>query len=80
MESDCNINGTNTDMSSGLSSFSELKCESIEDNRRQLIKSGLWGVPSFRLLDASQNEVFSSWGRDRIWLLTHEINNALIRN
>ncbi|MBT7276944.1 MAG: 2-hydroxychromene-2-carboxylate isomerase, partial [Woeseiaceae bacterium] len=54
--------------------------ESIEDNRRILIKSGLWGVPSFRLLDASQNEVFSSWGRDRIWLLTREINNALIRN
>ena len=54
--------------------------ESIEENRRKLIKSGLWGVPSFRLLDASQNEVFSSWGRDRIWLLTHEINNALIRN
>ncbi len=54
--------------------------EAIENNRQQLIKSGLWGVPSFRLLDASQTEIFSSWGRDRIWLLTHEINNALTRN
>ena len=54
--------------------------EAIENNRQQLIKSGLWGVPSFRLLDASQTEIFSSWGRDRIWLLTHEINNAITRN
>ena len=50
---------------------------SIEENRLQLIKSGLWGVPSFRLINAENKEIFSSWGRDRIWLLTHEINNYI---
>jgi len=51
----------------------------IEENRLQLIKSGLWGVPSFRLIDHKNNELFSSWGRDRIWLLTHKINNYINR-
>ena len=51
----------------------------IEENRQQLIKSGLWGVPSFRLIDHKNKEIFSSWGRDRIWLLTHEINNYINR-
>jgi 2-hydroxychromene-2-carboxylate isomerase len=45
----------------------------IEKHREELIQSGLWGVPSFRLLDNNGNELFSSWGRDRLWLLSHEI-------
>ena len=53
--------------------------QSIEENRLQLIKSGLWGVPSFRLIDHKNNELFSSWGRDRIWLLTHKIDNYINR-
>jgi 2-hydroxychromene-2-carboxylate isomerase len=48
-----------------------------EENRLQMMKSDLWGVPSFRLLDESGTELFSAWGRDRIWLLTHEIQKAL---
>ena len=52
----------------------------IEKHREELIQSGLWGVPSFRLLDNNGNELFSSWGRDRLWLLTHEIKkHAKIR-
>jgi 2-hydroxychromene-2-carboxylate isomerase len=48
-----------------------------EDNRLQMMSSDLWGVPSYRLLDESGKELFSCWGRDRIWLLAHEIQNAL---
>lgn len=48
-----------------------------EENRQQMMQSDLWGVPSFRLLNESGKELFSCWGRDRIWLLTHEIQKAL---
>lgn len=48
-----------------------------EENRQQMMRSDLWGVPSYRLLDDSGRELFSCWGRDRIWLLTHEIQRAL---
>ena len=47
----------------------------VEENRKQLIKSDLWGVPSFRITDQKDKELFKSWGRDRLWLLTHEIKN-----
>ena len=49
--------------------------ETLEINRQQLIKSGLWGVPSFRIIDNDNKELFSTWGRDRIWLLTHELQH-----
>ena len=49
----------------------------MEENRLQMMTSGLWGVPSYRLLDDKGREVFSCWGRDRIWLLAHEIQKAL---
>lgn len=48
-----------------------------EENRLQMMQSDLWGVPSYRLLDENGKELFSCWGRDRIWLLTHEIQKAL---
>ncbi len=51
--------------------------EDIEQNRVDLLASGLWGVPSFRLLDEDGKELFASWGRDRIWLLAHKIQDAL---
>jgi len=47
----------------------------VEKNRKQLVQSDLWGVPSFRITDQKDNELFKSWGRDRLWLLTHEIKN-----
>ena len=49
-----------------------------EDNRLQMMKSDLWGVPSYRLLDEQGKELFSCWGRDRLWLLAHEIQDALV--
>ena len=51
----------------------------IEDNRLQLFESGLWGVPSFRLVGPRGKELYSAWGRDRIWLLEHHIQEALCK-
>jgi 2-hydroxychromene-2-carboxylate isomerase len=48
-----------------------------EENRLQMMASDLWGVPSYRLLDENGKELYSCWGRDRLWLLAHEVQNAL---
>ena len=38
---------------------------------------GLWGVPSYRLLDAEGRTLLSVWGQDRLWLVAAEIKRAL---
>jgi 2-hydroxychromene-2-carboxylate isomerase len=43
--------------------------EEVEENRRVLMESGLWGVPSFRLLGEGDEPDFSTWGQDRLWLV-----------
>ena len=50
----------------------------LEANRLTLYKSGLWGVPSFRLLDPNQQELLSIWGQDRLWLVAQAIDNYLV--
>ena len=45
----------------------------FEQNRRAMYASGLWGVPSFRLLDANGGEQLAVWGQDRLWLVAREI-------
>lgn len=49
----------------------------LEDNRQAMYGSGLWGVPSFRLLDESGQPVLSLWGQDRLWLFAREIQRQL---
>ena len=51
--------------------------EILEDNRLAMYDSGLWGAPSFRLLDADKNVVLALWGQDRLWLFEREIQNLL---
>jgi 2-hydroxychromene-2-carboxylate isomerase len=51
--------------------------DEIEANRLAMTGAGLWGVPSYRLLNEDGEEIFSCWGRDRIWLLACEIQKAL---
>jgi 2-hydroxychromene-2-carboxylate isomerase len=48
-----------------------------EENRLAMYGLGLWGVPSFRLLDADGNEVLALWGQDRLWLFSREIQRLL---
>lgn len=51
--------------------------DEIEANRLAMYEFGLWGVPSFRLLDASGETRFRAWGQDRLWLVSREIQRAL---
>ena len=51
--------------------------DEVEANRRAMYDFGLWGVPSFRLLDAGGETRLRVWGQDRLWLVAHEIQRAL---
>lgn len=53
--------------------------EELETNRLRMYHSGLWGVPSYRLLDESGNEILALWGQDRLWLFAREIQRQLQR-
>jgi 2-hydroxychromene-2-carboxylate isomerase len=45
----------------------------LESNRDAMLGFGLWGVPSFRIVAASGQRDFCTWGQDRIWLVEREI-------
>ena len=49
----------------------------LEANRQQMYASGLWGVPSFRLLNAEGDELLAVWGQDRLWVVAREIVRSL---
>ncbi len=49
----------------------------LEDNRLAMYEAGLWGVPSYRLLNAQGEQVLALWGQDRIWLVAREIQRQL---
>ena len=49
----------------------------LETNRQQMYASGLWGVPSFRLLNEEGVELLAVWGQDRLWVVAREIVRAL---
>jgi 2-hydroxychromene-2-carboxylate isomerase len=49
----------------------------VEQNRLAMYDAGLWGVPSFRLLDKNGNQVLALWGQDRLWLFSREIQRLL---
>jgi 2-hydroxychromene-2-carboxylate isomerase len=49
----------------------------LEENRLAMYESGLWGVPSFRLLDEQENEILATWGQDRLWLIADKIVGSI---
>jgi 2-hydroxychromene-2-carboxylate isomerase len=49
----------------------------LEENRQTMYEAGLWGVPSFRLLDKNGKQLLALWGQDRLWLLAREIQRLL---
>ncbi len=51
--------------------------QQLEVNRLAMYDTGLWGVPSFRLLDANGEPVVSLWGQDRLWVVAREIRRLL---
>jgi len=53
--------------------------ELLEANRLAMYEAGLWGVPSFRLLNQNGEQVLALWGQDRLWLFAREIQRQLAR-
>ena len=53
--------------------------ELLESNRQAMYEAGLWGVPSYRLLDEQGQQVLALWGQDRLWLIAREIQRQLKR-
>jgi len=51
--------------------------ELVEANRLAMYDAGLWGVPSFRLLDENGDQLLALWGQDRLWLFAREIQRQL---
>jgi 2-hydroxychromene-2-carboxylate isomerase len=51
--------------------------EILEENRMAMYNAGLWGVPSYRLLNQAGDEVLALWGQDRLWLVSREIQRQL---
>lgn len=51
----------------------------VEQNRQALYDAGLWGLPSFRLLDEQGEQLLALWGQDRLWLFAREIQRQLER-
>jgi len=49
----------------------------LEANRLAMYDLGLWGVPSFRLLDQKSETLLALWGQDRLWIVAKEIQRAL---
>jgi 2-hydroxychromene-2-carboxylate isomerase len=53
--------------------------ELVEENRLAMYDAGLWGVPSFRLLDENGEQVLALWGQDRLWLFAREIQRLIAK-
>jgi 2-hydroxychromene-2-carboxylate isomerase len=49
----------------------------VETNRLAMYEFGCWGVPSYRLIDASGKALLALWGQDRLWLFAKEIQRLL---
>ena len=50
----------------------------VEDNRQAMYSAGLWGVPSYQLLNSQGESVLAVWGQDRLWLVAGEIERQLL--
>jgi 2-hydroxychromene-2-carboxylate isomerase len=49
----------------------------LEENRLAMYSFGLWGVPSYRLLDPEGKVLLAVWGQDRLWLVSRTIQDRL---
>ncbi|MDX1588216.1 MAG: DsbA family protein [Oleiphilaceae bacterium] len=49
----------------------------LEENVRDMIAAGSWGVPTLRLPATDTQPAFTLWGQDRIWRMEEEILKRL---
>ncbi|MCR9104635.1 MAG: DsbA family protein [Gammaproteobacteria bacterium] len=54
--------------------------EILEANRQSMYEAGLWGVPSFRLLNGDGEPLLALWGQDRLWLISRVIQRELAKS
>jgi 2-hydroxychromene-2-carboxylate isomerase len=74
------VEAADLDWAQAQQHLGEHGCEEIlEENRLAMYEAGLWGVPSFRLLDQNGEQVLALWGQDRLWLFALEIQRQLSR-
>jgi len=52
----------------------------VERNCEAMYAQGVWGVPSFRLLDKKGETLLSVWGADRLWLIARFMQKRLRQN
>jgi len=45
----------------------------LDDNLKEMLSAGLWGVPSFRITGGADDAAFACWGQDRLWRVENEI-------
>ena len=45
-----------------------------------MYEAGLWGVPSFRLLNGDGELLLALWGQDRLWLISRVIQRELAKS
>lgn len=51
----------------------------FEGNRVDLITSGLWGAPTFKIIGGEDKEDFVTWGQDRLWLVEEEVKKRMAK-
>lgn len=72
------VEAAGLDWRAAKSQLGETSWETIlEDNRQAMYGAGLWGVPSFRLLDQQGKQLLALWGQDRLWLVARAIQREL---
>ena len=49
----------------------------LDNNLKDMYSGSCWGVPSFKITDANDENPFYVWGQDRMWLLKEEIYKRL---
>ena len=49
----------------------------LDNNLKDMYSGKCWGVPSFKITDANDDNPFYVWGQDRMWLLKEEIYKRL---
>lgn len=52
----------------------------LEKNRLVLLNAGIWGTPSFRLLNSGGAQILALWGQDRLWRVADEIQQQLAKS
>lgn len=72
------VEGAELDWSVAKKHMGDTEWEALmEENRQSMYGFGSWGVPSYRLRGDDGKVVFGTWGQDRLWYLSREVQRIL---